>query len=202
MESTKTVISFDFGYTYVDDYGNERSPEEVRDADDQYGAVLYIADHHTKAVHAVPVLSKGAPNLKLMVEELVRFGMQVAGGDPVIYQSGGERSTKQLLRAVQHCRANLGLETEIRISGVQQHASNGQAERTVQSVRRLANCLRYYAEEQAQVTILGNSHVYPWSFRHASWLINRYRVLEKERRTSFEGAHEENWTSKEDRGGS
>ena len=186
VESTKTVISFDFGYTYVDDYGNERSPEEVRDADDQYGTVLYIADHHTKAVHAVPVLSKGAPNLKLMVEELVRFGMQVAGGDPVIYQSDGERSTKQLLRAVQHCRANLGLETEIRISGVQQHASNGQAERTVQSVRRLANCLRYYAEEQAQVTILGNSHVYPWSFRHASWLINRYRVLEKERRTSFE----------------
>ena len=120
-----------------------------------------------------------------MVEELVRFGMQVAGGDPVIYQSDGERSTKQLLRAVQHCRANLGLETEIRISGVQQHGSNGQAERTVQSVRRLANCLRYYAEEQAQVTILGSSH-YPWSFRHASWLINRYRVLEKERRTSFE----------------
>ena len=186
VESNKTVISFDFGYTYVDDYGNERSPEEVRDADDQYGTVLYIADHHTKAVHAVPVLSKGAPNLKLMVEELVRFGMQVAGGDPVIYQSDGERSTKQLLRAVQHCRANQGLETEIRISGVQQHASNGQAERTVQSVRRLANCLRYYAEEQAQVTILGNSHVYPWSFRHASWLINRYRVLEKERRTSFE----------------
>ena len=69
---------------------------------------------------------------------------------------------------------------------MQQHASNGQAERTVQSVRRLANCPRFYAEEQAQVTILGNSRVYPWSFRHASWLINRYRVLEKERRTSFE----------------
>ncbi|CAJ1377556.1 unnamed protein product, partial [Effrenium voratum] len=162
-ESSKTVISFDFGYTYVDDYGNEKSPEEVKDADEQYGTVLYIADHHTKAVHAVPVMR-----------------------DPVIYQSDGERSTKQLLRAVQHCRANLGLETEIRISGVQQHASNGQAERTVQSVRRLANCLRYYAEEQAQMTTLGNSHVYPWSFRHASWLINRYRVLEKERKTSYE----------------
>ena len=138
VESSKTVISFDFGYTYVGDYGNEKSPEEVKDADEQYGTVLYIADHHTKAVHAVPVMRKGAPNLKLMVEELVRFGTQVAGGDPVIYQSDGERSTKQLPRAVQHCRANLGLETEIRISGVQQHASNGQAEGTVQSVRRLA----------------------------------------------------------------
>ena len=45
VESSKTVISFDFGYTYVDDYGNEKSPEEVKDADEQYGAVLYIADH-------------------------------------------------------------------------------------------------------------------------------------------------------------
>ncbi|CAJ1389407.1 unnamed protein product [Effrenium voratum] len=134
VESSKTVISFDFGYTYVDDYGNEKSPDKVKDADEQYGAVLYIADHHTKAVHAVPVMSKGAHNLKLMVEELVRFGMQVAGGDPVIYQSDGER---------------------------------------------------YYAEEQAQVTVLGSSHVYPWSFRHASWLINRY-LLEKERKTSYE----------------
>ena len=98
----------------MDDYGNEKSPEEVKDADEQYGTVLYIADHHTKEVHAVPVMSKGAPNLKLMLEELVRFGMQVAGGDPVIYQR--ERSTKQLLRAVQHCRANLGLEAEIRVS--------------------------------------------------------------------------------------
>ena len=61
VESTKTVISFDFGYTYVDDYGNERSLEEVRDADDQYGTVLYIADHHTKAVHAVPLLYQGSP---------------------------------------------------------------------------------------------------------------------------------------------
>ena len=55
----------------------------------------------------------------------------------MIYKSKGERSTKQLLRTAQHCRANLGLEAEIRISGVQQHASNGQAERTAQSVRRL-----------------------------------------------------------------
>ena len=154
VESSKTVISFDFGYTYVDDYGNEKSPEEVKDADEQYGTVLHIADHHTKAVHALPVLSKGAPNLKLMVEELVRFENAGCWRRPLDLSERRERSTKQLLRAVQHCRANLGLETEIRISGVQQHASNGQ-ERTVQSVRRLANCLRYYAEGQFR----GECHV-------------------------------------------
>ena len=37
--------------------------------------------------------------------------------------------------------------TEIRTTSREQHASNGQAERTVQSVRKLANTLRSFAEE-------------------------------------------------------
>ena len=175
--------------SFVDDDGVEKERDQIEDADSQYGTALYAADLFTKAVLRVPVLSKGSVNLKLMVEELVRLSLEVAGGDPVIFQADGERSTKQLLRAIQHCRAQLGLRTDIRTTGSGQHQSNGQAERTVQTVRRLANCLRHYAEEQAQITILGSSHLYPWSFRHASWLVNKYRVLEHERRTSHEICH-------------
>ena len=65
-----------------------------------------------------------------------------------------------------------------------QHASNGQAERTVQSVRKLANTLRQYAEEKSGVKITGDMHCYPWSFRHAAWLMLRYRVINGA--TSFE----------------
>ena len=187
-ERGKTVISFDFGYTFVDDDGVEKERDQIEDADSQYGTALYAADLFTKAVLCVPVLSKGSVNLKLMVEELVRFSLEVAGGDPVIFQADGERSTKQLLRAIQHCRVQLGLRTDIRTTGSGQHQSNGQAERTVQTVRRLANCLRRYAEEQGQIIILGSSHLYPWSFRHASWF-NKCRVLEHERRTSHEICH-------------
>ena len=34
--------------------------------------------------------------------------------------------------------------------------------------------------------ILGSVHLYPWSFRYASFLLNRFRVLEKCNKTSFE----------------
>ena len=170
----RSVISFDYGYTYV-----RGEPEEK-----QYGTVLYVAESETKAVLAVPVLAKGSISLKQVTEEIVRFTMATSSGQAVVLQADGERSTRQILRAVQHCRAQLGLSTEIRITGVGQHASNGQAERTVQTVRKLANCLRNQAESKASAQIRGSSDLYPWSFRHAAWLVTRYRVINGS--TSFE----------------
>ena len=80
----------------------------------------------------------------------------------------------------------MGLKTEIRMTGTGQHQSNGQVERAVQTVRRLANCFRTFAEDRARLRILGSFHLYPWSFRYAAFLINRFRVLEKCNKTSFE----------------
>ena len=143
-----------------------------------------MAESETKAVLAVPVLGKGSISLKQVTEEIVRFTMATSSGQSVILQADGERSTRQILRAVQHCRAQLGLSTEIRVTGKGQHASNGQAERTVQTVRKMANCLRNQAETKASAQIRGSSDLYPWSFRHAAWLVTRYRVINGS--TSFE----------------
>ena len=44
-------------------------------------------------------------------------------------------------------------------------------------MRKLANTLRAFAEEKAGVKLTGVMHVYPWSFRHAAWLLTRYRVI-------------------------
>ena len=54
----------------------------------------------------------------------------------------------------------------------------------MQSVRKLANTLRQFAEEKAGVKLTGDMHCYPWSFRHAAWLLLRYRVINGS--TSFE----------------
>ena len=78
------------------------------------------------------------------------------------------------------------MKTEIRLTGAGQHASNGQVERAVQTVRKMANCLRWYAEDKARINIEGDFDIYPWSFKRASFLINRFRVLEGISRTSFE----------------
>ena len=93
---------------------------------------------------------------------------------------------QQILRSVQQVRAVMGLQCEIRLTGSGQHASNGQVERAVQTMRKLANCLRSYAEGRAFIKIMRNLHMYPWSFRYASFLINRFRVLEKIGKTSYE----------------
>ena len=44
-------------------------------------------------------------------------------------------------------------------------------------MRKLANTLRAFAEEKAGVKLTGVMRAYPWSFRHAAWLLTRYRVI-------------------------
>ena len=170
----KSVISFDYGFTYM----------QGEDEEKRFGTCLCMAESETKAVHAVPVLARGGVSLKQVAEEIVRFSLATSSSNSIILMADGERSTRQILRAVQHCRAQLGLHTEVRTTGVDQHQSNGRAERTVQSVRKLANCLRGFAEAKAGAKIRGGSHVYPWSFRHAAWLMTRFRVIGG--RTSYE----------------
>ena len=80
----------------------------------------------------------------------------------------------------------MGLQTEIRLTGAGQHASNGQVERAVQTIRRMAGCIRCFAEDRARIDIGGSFHVFPWAFKHAAFLINRFRVLDGCNKTSFE----------------
>jgi len=148
----KPIISFDYGYTFMEEEEEEK----------QYGTCLYVAESETKAVMAIPVLAKGTVSLKQVTEEIVRFSMSTCGGQPIILMADGERATKQILRAVQHCRAAIGLGTEIR----------AQARHGMQAMdRKMANCLRVFAEAKAGAKIRGSSHLYPWSFRHAAWLV-------------------------------
>lgn len=79
----------------------------------------------------------------------------------------------------------MGLQTEVCVVGTGQHPSNGQAERAVQTVRRLANCLRAFAEERARINILGELPSTPL-FKHAAFLLNRFRVLDGCNKTSYE----------------
>ena len=89
------------------------------------------------------------------------------------------RSTRQILRSIQQVRKVMGLQTEISLTGAGQHASNGLVERAVQS----GHLQRSVQDYPSLGTIARN---YPWSFKHASFLTDRYRVLEGTGRTSYE----------------
>ena len=184
----KNIIQIDFCYTYTGEEDRSEKPmqDKVMERQDQHGTVLVMTSSETKAIHAVPVPSKGTASLKTITEEIVRFALENSARDACIIQADSERATRQILRSVQQVRNVLGMKTEIRLTGVGQHASNGQAERAVQTIRKMANCLRWFAEDRARINIEGDFDIYPWSFKHASFLVNRFRVLEGTNRTSFE----------------
>ena len=100
------------------------------------------------------------------------------------FQEDSERAMRQILRSVQQVRTVMGLPCETRLTGSGQRASNGQV--AVQTARKMADCLRSFAETKDHIQIDGSFHMYPWAFRHASFLINRFRVLEKIGRASYE----------------
>ena len=120
----------DFCYTYTgeDQRGDERTVGKVQERQDQYGTCLILTNSETKAVHAVPVPSKGTASLKTVAEEVIRFALENSSYDQCIFQADPERATRQTLGSVQQLRSVMGLKTEIRMTGTGQHASNGQVE--------------------------------------------------------------------------
>ena len=184
----RNVIQLDFFFTYTgeDRRLDEKPPDKVAERSDQYGTCLIMTSSETKAIHVVPIPSKGSASLKTVVEEVIRFSLENSSRDPCVFQGDSERAMRQVLRTVQQVRTVMGLPCEIRLTGSGQHESNGQAERGVQTVRKLANCLRSFAEGKAFIQIAGSFHMYPWSFRYASFLVNRFRVLDKIGRASYE----------------
>lgn len=126
--------------------------------------------------------------MKTVTEEIVRFSLENASRDGCIIQADGERATRQILRSVQQVRSVMGLQTVVCITGAGQHSSNGQAERAVQTVRRLGNCLRAFAEEPGRINILGELSLAPLGLQACSFLVNRFRVLERCNKTSHESA--------------
>ena len=89
----------------------DQGPEEEEKGDkrDQYGLTLVAAESTTGWVLAIPVQEKGAGSLKCVTEQLVRLSLQVSPGDAVTIQGDPEPSIKQILNAVEACRARLGL---------------------------------------------------------------------------------------------
>ena len=121
----KSVTQIDFCYTYTGD----EDRLDGKTPDKEFGTCLIVTGSDTKAIHAVPVPSKGTASLKTITEEIIRFScLQNASRDSCIFQADSERATRQILRSVQQVRSMLGLTTEIRLTGAGQHASNGQVD--------------------------------------------------------------------------
>ena len=164
-------------------------PEDDKvDYRDQYGLTLVAAESSTGWLLAIPVLEKGAGALKRVVEQLVRLSLQVAPGQAVLFQGDPEPSIRQIINACEACRSRLGLATEKRWVPRASHASNGQAEKAIQTIRTNGLTLRSFVEARIGASIEGHRHFYPWVMRHAGFLYNRFSVNPRGA-TSYELMH-------------
>ena len=165
------------------------NPEDTKiDYRDQYGLTLVAAESSTGWLLAIPVLEKGAGALKRVVEQLVRLSLQVAPGQAVLFQGDPEPSIRQIINACEACRSRLGLATEKRWVPRASHASNGQAEKAIQTIRTNGLTLRSFVEARIGASIEGHRHFYPWVMRHAGFLYNRFSVNPRGA-TSYELMH-------------
>ena len=162
----KSVISFDYGFTYM------------QGEDEQVGTCLYIAESETKAVNAVPVLAKGGVSLKQVTEETVRFSFATSSSQSIFLMVDGERSTRQILRAVEHCRAQLGLRTEVRTTGRGSTSEQWTGREDESTISQKSCQVSSWICRGKGRRKRGGSHVYPWSFRRSAWLMSRFRVTD------------------------
>eukprot|EP00439_Symbiodinium_sp_Y106_P058645 s3472_g8.t1 len=115
--------------------GGSRTRDEPGNYQDQHGLTLVGAESTTGWTIALPVSQKGSGSLKRVTEHLVRLSMLIAPGESITFQCDPEAPIKQVVNAVESCRSRLGLSTHKVFIPRGSHASNGLAEKAVNTVR-------------------------------------------------------------------
>ena len=152
----------------------EAAAEQPVDYRDQFGLCMVAAESTTGWITCLPVLEKGAGSLKRVTEALVRLSLHVSPSEPVLVQGDPEPAVKQVLNATEACRGRLGLVTNTRLIEKGSHASNGQVEKAIDTIRRGSLTLRSYLEDKIRAKVSGHHHIFAWLGRHASFLYNRF----------------------------
>ena len=166
------VIQFDFcftGYSLQDGmHGLDEMPDEAQRA----LKCLVAHDSATGSIAAVPCEAKG--DTRYLGIELMRF-IQGLGHNSICLKCDNEPSTLTLQRAIVTARQRLGLKTTVQNPAIGAKGSLGFCEKAIDSVRRLANTLLDQARHRTGLPIPTSHILFPWSFIHAAWLLNRYR---------------------------
>ena len=92
----------------------------------------------------------------------------------VEFVSDAEATMKSLLASVQLLRQHLGYPTVLTHSRPGDKGRTAQIERAIQTLRKQASTLIQMASDKCSLPLPGDHALWPWSFVHATWLLNRY----------------------------
>ena len=179
-QSVLPTLCMDFAFHGVDGEGL-KDPEQVTSA-----VTLIVVDGGTGYPLAVTAPSKGGRDLDYFARAITNFAALLRFRKMRLF-SDQEPSMKDLGHKVVRLRE--GHETMLHYSPVGSSASNGRAERMIQTVRKQALALKLSWESQFGIPLLGQSCLLPWLFRRAAWLLARYHV-KATGRTAYEDVND------------
>ena len=183
------VISLDFMFN------RSRTGESVPHEEHPMTTQLVAVCHATKYVVCVPLESKSPDGAKHAVEEVVKMASNL-GYAELVLRADTEPAMKRLCQLVCLARTRLGLSTEIEEAVPDSTEHQGvRAERYIDLVRRLGLTLLRTVTANTQRAIPSSHPLYSWSFRHAAFLLTRYKV-HNDGCTSFEIVHGRKYDSK------
>ena len=167
--------------------GEEIEREKVAETDEEDIATvgLVAVDGQSGYPMAVMAPSKGGRDLEYFSRSMVRFAALMRHRRMTL-MADQEPSLKDLLTKVVKAREH---ETDVRWTPTGSSASNGRAERMIQTVRKQTVTMKLCWESRFGIPLLGASCLLPWLFRHAAWILARYHV-KVSGRTAYEDVHD------------
>ena len=152
---------------------------------------LVVVDNDTGYPCAITTPTKDMSSMSYLIAVCVKF-IEFMKHDRVCIRTDGEPSIKSLALKIKQAR--LPKVTILEDTPLYSSASNGRAERTIQTVRRQAIALRLGVERQYGVKIDASHPLYSWLMRHSAWLLARYHV-KASGRTCFNEAFDTHYSS-------
>ncbi|CAE7822254.1 unnamed protein product [Symbiodinium necroappetens] len=125
--TSESVVSLDFGFC------------KRQESEENLLTVVVIHDRQTKALHAIPTMSKGGQALSYLTTECTRF-VTWLGHREVCFKSDGEPAIKAVVKSVEKACRQLGVKTRSVTAPVEDHEANGAVEQAWQSIRAKAVC--------------------------------------------------------------
>ena len=115
--------------------------------------------------------------------------MQQLGYSQVSLRFDTEPAMKQLAESIQTSRLKMGLGTTLEPVGPDPSAHRAlHAERYIDTVRRLGNCLLETVRQRTGHKVESSDPLFSWAYVHAGFLISRFTV-HKDGCTSYELVH-------------
>ena len=175
------IISMDYMFTGTKDNG--------------LATHLICVDSQSKFVKVVALSAKGGNLLKYATKEVIIL-MQQLGYSQVSLRFDTEPAMKQLAESIQTSRLKMGLGTTLEPVGPDPSAHRAlHAERYIDTVRRLGNCLLETVRQRTGHKVESSDPLFSWAYVHAGFLISRFTV-HKDGCTSYELVHGKPYSQK------